>query len=105
MSLCAKSVENTSEFNSDISSTDDHNLLWLFFDIKESVGIDTILGSRDIVFRRDSRSTTYSDHDLLRSNFVLASVVLGDFNSVGIDEFSPSLVVVYILLVEVGFAS
>jgi hypothetical protein len=104
MSIRTESVENTSEFNSDISSTDDNDPLWLFLDIKESVRVDTVGSTGNIVIRRDGGSTTNGNHNLLRLDLVLGSILLGDFDSVGVDKFSPSIVVVYVFLVEVVLA-
>ena len=105
MGICAESVEDSSEFNSDITSTNHDDPLGLFFNIKESIGVDTVRGSWNLIVGRDSRSTTDGDHDFLRFDLVFRSVLLGDFDSVRIDKFSPSIMVIYILLVQVTLAN
>ena len=104
MGICTKSIENTSEFNSDISSTNNNDSLGLFFNIKESIRVDTVRSTGDIIIGGNGRSTTDGNHDLLRFHLVLCSILLGDFDSVGIDKFGPSIMIVYVLLVQVALA-
>jgi hypothetical protein len=104
MGIRTEGIEYTSEFNRDISSTNHNDPLGLFFNVKESIRVDTIRSTGDIIVGRDSGSTTDGNHDLLGFDLVFRSVLLGDFNSMGIDEFSPAIMVIYILLVQVGLA-
>jgi hypothetical protein len=76
--LCAERVEYASQFDRDITSTDDGNPLGLFLDIEKAVRVDTVRCAGDLVVRGNSGSTADSDDKLFRPDGVLGAV--GPFN-------------------------
>ena len=58
MSLGSKAVEDTGQFDCDITGTDDDDSFWLFFECKETIGGDTEVSSGDFLVRGDNRMTT-----------------------------------------------
>ena len=104
MSLCTESVKDTSKLDGNVSGPNNDDLLWLFLDIKESIGIDTVRCARDVIIRWDSGSTTDRYGNLLGLDLVFRSVVLSDFESVGVDKLGPSFMVVDFLFAQIALA-
>ena len=82
MSLSAESIENTSELNGNVSTSDNQGLLGLLLQIEETVAIDSQFASRD--FHAD-RMTSGSNEDVLSFKDVISNLDL-----MGRDEFTLS---------------
>jgi hypothetical protein len=102
--LRAKRMEDTGQLDSDISGTDNGNPLRLLFDVEETVRVDTVRGSGDILILGDSRSTTDSNNEFLGSNSVLRAVWSLDLDLILVEERGISFVVGYIVLDQVLLA-
>jgi len=65
MGLGSKGVEDTSQFDGDVTSTDDDDTFRLFFEFEETIGGDTKTSSGDFLVRGDGRVTTDGEANLV----------------------------------------
>jgi hypothetical protein len=98
VSLCSQGVENSGKLDGNVTRSYNGNTLRLFFDLEETVGVDTVRGTRDVIVRRNSGSTTDSNDDLLCLDSVRGLVITSDLDLVLGDERSPSLVVIDLVI-------
>ena len=97
-------MEHASQFNGDITSSDDSNALRLLFDIEETIRIDTVRGSRDILVLGDSRSAANSDNEFLRSDRVLGTVWPLDLYLILVEEGCVTFVIGYVVFDQILLA-
>jgi hypothetical protein len=102
VSLGTEVVEHASHLDSNVTSTDDSDLLGLLLEVEEAITADTELGTLDVDC---AGATTDSDEDLLCANLLLLTVladnlddVLGDERGGSVEVFD--LVVLQVLLVD-----
>lgn len=68
--LRAQRMEDTGQLHSNIASSDNRDPLRLLFDVEETVRIDTVRGSGNVLVLGDSWSASDSDNEFLRSDRV-----------------------------------
>mmetsp|Transcript_22153 Transcript_22153/g.62885 ORF Transcript_22153/g.62885 Transcript_22153/m.62885 type:complete len:482 (-) Transcript_22153:68-1513(-) len=84
MRIGAQSVEDSSQFDGDVSRTDNDGLLRQFFQIEEPVARDGVLHAGRAAGQ--SRTATGGDQDLVGGELLLLAIVERNLDGVSIDE-------------------
>lgn len=88
VSLNIRSVHNTSQLDSDITSSNNGNLRRKVFQLEEAITGDTVLGTGNL---RNVGATTGSNQDVRRSKARNTAIFIGDFDDLGLDETSTAV--------------
>lgn len=104
MCLRAQRVEDTGQFDGDVSGANDSNPLWLLFDVEETVRVDTIRRSGDLFVLGDSRPASDSDDELLGTDCVFRAIWSLDLHLVLVEERGISFVVGDVVLDQILLA-
>lgn len=100
MGLGSESVEHASEFDGNVASANNGNLLWLCGNIEEAITVGAELGAGNLGW--DSRLAADSNKNLLGVDEDLGVIVECDLGLVLGNEASPSMKVVDIIFLEVS---
>jgi len=102
--LRAERVEHPGELDGDVPCSDDCDAFRLFLNVEETVRVDSVGCTWNVVVGRNGRSTTYGDGDLLRLDLVRLAVERLDRERVGVDKRCVALVVVDLIVDQVFLA-
>jgi len=91
--LRSEGVEDTSKLDSNVSGADDSDPLGLLLNFEESIRVDSVRSTGDLVVGRDGRTSTNSNDNLLGLDVVRGSVVSSDLDLVLVYERCPTLMV------------
>lgn len=105
MSLRSERVEDSSEFNSNVSRTDDGDTFGLFFNIKESIRVDTVRSTWNLLIAWNGRSPSDGNGDLFSFDLVLFPIETFDLEGILVNERSVSFMVIDLVIDEVLLAT
>ncbi|KAI6757627.1 hypothetical protein HG531_003452 [Fusarium graminearum] len=103
VSLCAKGVEHASELDSDVTRTDNGDLLGLCGNVEETITVGAILGAGNL--GRNGGLASNSDKNLLGVDQNFGVVVECDLGLVLGGEAGPTVYVIDLVVVEVSLVN
>ena len=102
MGLAPEGIEDTGEFDGDVTSTDDDDPFWLVFEGEETIGGNAEVSSRDFLLRGGGRMATDGDTNVVRLDGVGFLARLSDLDLGGGQDGSVTVEEVDALPVPVG---